>query len=194
MAWLKLSQRKELRDEQLVGTEAEFPRRMPEVGQVGGLSRENQSWPVFTPWNSRCGNQGQMGMGVGTFVWIPRAGIKQFLKGYISRYCTLIWLSGEGRCLKLICVLPTLNPADSHCKLEILACASPGLVWGLKETEWVWLGVWTNYRSSGNVSKICFLLPDKQRWTGSYIETSDVKCALKRCAEGAGELTDGSLG
>ena len=44
------------------------------------------------------------------------------------------------------------------------------------------------------MSKICFLLPDKQRWTGSYIETSDVKCALKRCAEGAGELTDGSLG
>lgn len=76
-------------------------------------------------------------MGVGTFVWVPRAGIKQFLKGYISRYYALIWFSGEGRCLKLICVLPTLSPVDGHCKLEILARASPGLVCGLKETECV---------------------------------------------------------
>lgn len=49
-------------------------------------------------------------------------------KDYISRYCTLIWLGGEGKCLKFICVLPKLSPADSHPKLEILVCASLGLL------------------------------------------------------------------
>ena len=36
-------------------------------------------WTVLVPWGSRCGKKGQMGMGVGSFVWVP-IGIKKILK------------------------------------------------------------------------------------------------------------------
>ena len=58
------------------------------LGSGGWISKEDAwgwaggraEWTVLVPWSSRCGKKGQMGMGVGIFVWVP-IGVKNIFKG-----------------------------------------------------------------------------------------------------------------